>query len=69
MAVEDGVGDGEVIEEGGDDGVDLAEVVVVVALGEWAFGVAVAGAGVGDDVVVRGLGELVGKLLPVADRA
>ena len=69
VTVEDGVGDVEVIEERGDDGVDLVQVVGVGALGEGPFGVAVAGAGVGDDVVAGGVGELVGKLLPVADRA
>ena len=69
VTVEDRVGGREVIEERGDDGVDLVEVVGVITLGERAFGVAVAGARVGDDVVVGGDGELVGKLLPVADRA
>jgi len=69
VAVEDGVGYGEVVEEGGDDGVDLVEIVVVSALGERAFGVAVAGARVGDDVVVSGGSQLAWKLLPVGDRA
>jgi hypothetical protein len=69
VAVEDGVGYGEVVEERGDDGVDLVEEVVVRALGEGTFGVAVAGAGVGEDVVVGCEGELVRKLFPVADGA
>ena len=49
--------------------VDLVEVVGVGALGERAFGVAVAGAGVGDDVVAGDVREVVGEVLPVADGA